>query len=137
MLASGKGSIINIASVAGVLALGRGHMAYGMAMAGVIQMTRDLSTEWSGRGVRVNAIAPAQIPSPKNRLCERMEADPDLAKRFLQGIPMGRLGRSEEIVGPAVFLASDASSWVTGTVLPVDGGNLAKNAGGSHPGMPL
>jgi NAD(P)-dependent dehydrogenase (short-subunit alcohol dehydrogenase family) len=99
-------------------------------------MTRELSTEWSGRGVRVNAIVPAQVPSPNNRLYERMEADPHLRDIFLRGIPMGRLGTSEEIKGPAIFLASDASSWVTGAVIPFDGGNCAKLAGGSHPGMP-
>ncbi|MCL4507682.1 MAG: SDR family oxidoreductase [Chloroflexi bacterium] len=136
MLAQGKGSIINIGSIASVSALGRGHVAYGMGMAAVVEMTRELSTEWSGRGVRVNAILPAQVPNENNGLVDRMQASPALRDTFLRGIPMGRLGRSEEIKGPAVFLASDASSWVTGIILPMDGGNLAKNAGGSHPGMP-
>jgi NAD(P)-dependent dehydrogenase (short-subunit alcohol dehydrogenase family) len=136
MLAQGKGSIINIGSIAGVTSLGRGHVAYGMGMAAVIAMTRDLSTEWSGRGVRVNCILPAQVPNENNGLESRMRASPALRKTFLRGLPMGRLGRSEEIKGPAIFLASDASSWVTGVALPMDGGNLAKNAGGSHPGMP-
>jgi NAD(P)-dependent dehydrogenase (short-subunit alcohol dehydrogenase family) len=136
MLAQGKGSIINISSIAGATALGRGHVAYGMGMAAVIQMTKDLSTEWSGRGVRVNAILPAQVPNENNGLEGRMRANPALRDTFLRGIPMGRLGKSDEIVGPAVFLASDAASWITGVILPMDGGNLAKNAGGSHPGMP-
>ena len=134
MLEAGRGSIISICSIAGVTALGRGHFAYGMAMAAVAQMTRSLSTEWSGRGVRVNAIVPAQI---RNRgLEERMEADPQLKRTFLRGIPMGRLGEKEEIKGIALLLASDASSFITGALIPLDGGNLAKNAGGSHPGMP-
>ncbi len=136
MLAQGRGSIINIGSIAGVTALGRGHIAYGMGMAAIVEMTRELSTEWSGRGVRANVILPAQVPNDNNKLNERMRVDPILRATFLRGIPMGRLGRSEDIVGPAIFLASDASSWVTGIVLPMDGGNLAKNAGGSHPGMP-
>jgi NAD(P)-dependent dehydrogenase (short-subunit alcohol dehydrogenase family) len=136
MLAQGKGSIINIASIAGVTALGRGHVAYGMGMAAIVQMTRDLSTEWSARGVRVNAILPAQVPNENNGLEARMRADPKLRDTFLRGIPMGRFGKSEEIAGPAIFLASDAASWITGVILPMDGGNLAKNAGGSHPGMP-
>jgi NAD(P)-dependent dehydrogenase (short-subunit alcohol dehydrogenase family) len=136
MLAAGKGSIINIGSIASVTALGRNHLAYSMAMGAVVQMTRELSTEWSGRGVRVNAILPAQIPSHKNSLLERIAEDPELGKNFLRGIPRGYLGKSDDIKGVAVLLASDASSWITGALIPLDGGNLAKNAGGSHPGMP-
>ena len=64
MLAAGRGSIVNIGSLASVTALGRGHIAYSMAMGAVAQMTRELSTEWSGRGVRVNAILPAQVLNP-------------------------------------------------------------------------
>lgn len=134
MLAKGKGSIISICSTAGVTANGRSHMAYSMAMAAVAQMTRELSTEWSGRGVRVNAIACGQITNKS--LEQRMEEDPRLRKNFLRGIPMGRLGVNEDIKGLALLLASDASSFMTGTLIPLDGGNLAKNAGGSHPGMP-
>jgi NAD(P)-dependent dehydrogenase (short-subunit alcohol dehydrogenase family) len=134
MLAAGKGSIINIGSICAVSANGRGHIAFSMAMGAVMQMTRELSTEWSGRGVRVNAILPAQMVNPS--LIERMAADPVLRGNFLRGIPMGRLGQPDEIKGLAIFLASDASSWVTGALIPLDGGNLARNAGGSHPGMP-
>jgi NAD(P)-dependent dehydrogenase (short-subunit alcohol dehydrogenase family) len=136
MLKAGRGSIINIGSISSITALGRGHIAYSMAMGAVAQMTRELSTEWSGRGVRVNAILPAQVPNPGNGLNERIAADPELGRRFLRGIPAGRLGRPEEISGLALLLASDASSWITGALIPMDGGNLAKNAGGSHPGMP-
>ncbi len=64
MLAAGRGSIVNIGSLASITALGRGHIAYSMAMGAVAQMTRELSTEWSGRGVRVNAILPAQVLNP-------------------------------------------------------------------------
>lgn len=134
MLKQGKGSIVNIGSLASINALGRGHVAYSMAMGAVIQMTRELSTEWSGRGVRVNAILPAQVMN--KGLEQRMIDDPTAKNTFLRGLPIGRLGQPDEIKGLAVLLASDASSFMTGALIPFDGGNLAKNAGGSHPGMP-
>ncbi len=129
MLAAGKGSIINIGSLASITALGRGNFAYSVGMGGVVQMTRELSTEWSGRGVRVNAILPAQVLNPS--LEERMKADPNLEGAFLRGIPIGRLGKPDDIKGLAIFLASDASAWITGALIPMDGGNLAMNAGGT------
>lgn len=134
MLAAGRGSIINIGSIGGVTSLGRGQTSYGMGMAAVVQLTRELSTHWSSRGVRCNAILPAQVLNPG--LAERLEAEPELENVFLRGIPAGRLGRPEDIKGLAIFLASDASLWITGAIIPMDGGNLAKNPGGSHPGMP-
>ena len=129
MLAAGGGSIVNIGSLASITALGRGHIAYSMAMGAVAQMTRELSTEWAGRGVRVNAILPAQVVNPG--LEQRMAADGKLRDKFLSGIPAGRLGHPGDIRGLAVFLASEASSWITGALIPMDGGNLAMNAGGS------
>lgn len=129
MLAAGGGSIVNIGSLASTTALGRGHIAYSMAMGAVAQMTRELSTEWSGRGVRVNAILPAQVLNPG--LEKRIAADPALTERFLRGIPAGRLGHPDDIRGLAVLLASDSSSWITGALIPMDGGNLAMNGGGS------
>lgn len=129
MLAQGRGSIMNIGSLASTTALGRGHIAYSMAMGAVVQMTRELSTEWSHRGVRVNAVLPAQVVNPG--LAARMEQDPTLEGRFLKGIPAGRLGQPRDIMGLAVLLASDASSWITGALIPMDGGNLAMNAGGT------
>ncbi|MCC6168037.1 MAG: SDR family oxidoreductase [Caldilineaceae bacterium] len=134
MIAQGRGSIMSIVSIAGLTALGRSHIAYSMAMGAVAQMTRELSTEWAGRGVRVNAIVCAQVTN--RGLEERMQADPNLEAAYLRGLPIGRLGRPDDIKGLAIFLASDASSWITGALIPLDGGNLAKNAGGSHPGMP-
>lgn len=127
MLAAGRGSIVNIGSLASMTALGRGHVAYSMAMGAVAQMTRELSTEWSGRGVRVNAILPAQVINPGLEL--RMAQNPGLKDKFLSGIPAGRLGQPDDIRGLAVLLASDASSWITGALIPMDGGNLAANAG--------
>ncbi len=129
MLAAGKGSIINICSIGGVTALGRGNFAYSIGMGGVAQMTRELAAEWSGRGVRVNAILPAQVVNPG--LSERMKQDPLLEAQFLKGIPIGRLGQPDDIKGLSIFLASDASSWITGTLIPMDGGNLAMNSGGT------
>jgi NAD(P)-dependent dehydrogenase (short-subunit alcohol dehydrogenase family) len=127
MLLAGRGSILNCGSIASVSALGRGHIAYSMAMGAVVQMTRELSTEWSERGVRVNSILPAQVVNPS--LERRMAADPMLEDQWLRGIPSGRLGTPTDIQGLVVLLASDASSWITGAIIPVDGGNLAANAG--------
>jgi NAD(P)-dependent dehydrogenase (short-subunit alcohol dehydrogenase family) len=127
MLAAGGGSIVNIGSIASQTALGRGHIAYSMAMGAVVQMTRELSTEWAGRGVRVNSILPAQTMNPG--LAKRMAADPSLEERWLGGIPRGRLGQPTDIQGLIILLASDASSWITGAIIPMDGGNLAANAG--------
>jgi NAD(P)-dependent dehydrogenase (short-subunit alcohol dehydrogenase family) len=129
MLKQGGGSIVNIGSLASTTALGRGHVAYSMAMGAVVQMTRELSTEWASRGVRVNAILCAQVVNPS--LEKRMAADPSLLQRWLGGIPRGRLGKPDDIRGLAVLLASDASSWITGALIPMDGGNLALNAGGT------
>lgn len=130
MLARKRGSIVNVGSLASVTALGRGHVAYSMAMGAVAQMTRELSTEWSGRGVRVNAILPAQVVNPG--LEARMAADPALRDKYLGGIPAGRLGEPDDVKGLAVFLASDSSAWITGALIPMDGGNLAMNGGGSR-----
>ncbi|MCO6458883.1 MAG: SDR family oxidoreductase [Pirellulaceae bacterium] len=129
MLAQGRGSIMNIGSLASSTALGRGHIAYSMAMGAVIQMTRELSTEWAYRGVRVNCVTPAQVVNPG--LEARMASDSTLEGRFLRGIPAGRLGRPNDIMGLAVFLASDSSEWITGAIIPMDGGNMAMNAGGT------
>lgn len=129
MLAQGRGSIMNIGSLASSTALGRGHIAYSMAMGAVIQMTRELSTEWSHRGVRVNCVTPAQVINPS--LQTRMDQDPTLEGRFLKGIPAGRLGVPDDIRGLAVLLASDESQWITGAIIPMDGGNMAMNAGGT------
>ena len=129
MLKAGGGSIVNIGSIASMTALGRGHIAYSMAMGAVVQMTRELSTEWASRGVRVNAILPAQVLNPG--LEQRIAADPALKDKFLSGIPAGRFGHPSDIQGLSVLLASDASKWITGAIIPMDGGNLALNAGGS------
>lgn len=129
MLAQGRGSIVSIGSIAGDRSLGRDQSVYGMAMAAVIHMTKELSTEWAGRGVRVNCILPAQVVGD-NGLGPRMQSDPYLADTFLRGIPRGRFGQPDDIRGLSVLLASDAADWITGACIPMDGGNLGMNAGG-------
>jgi len=130
MLKQGRGSIINIGSIGGITALGRGNFAYSVGMGAVAQMTRELSTEWSGRGVRVNAILPAQVTNPG--LQGYWAAEPEVKAQMLRGIPIGRFGMPDDIKGVALLLASDASAWITGALIPFDGGNLAMNAGGTH-----
>ena len=132
MIKAGKGgSIINFSSIAGATALGRGSVAYGAAKAGIIQLTRDCSFEWAQYGIRVNSILPCQFV---NSTWEEYKKDPvrsKLVNRVTSGIPIGRMGNPEEMVGPVLFLASDAASMVTGIAMPVDGGNLAMNPGAS------
>lgn len=132
MLAAGGGSIVNIGSNAGVSAIGRGAFAYACAKAAVHQMTRELALEYAARGIRCNAILPAQVLTPG--LAGHLD-DPGfrdrVLPRILAGLPLGRLLEPEDLVGAAVFLASDASRMMTGALVPVDGGNTAVNAGGS------
>jgi NAD(P)-dependent dehydrogenase (short-subunit alcohol dehydrogenase family) len=134
MIAQGRGgSIVNVSSIASQSSLGRGNLAYGASKSGVNQLTRELAVEWAHHGIRVNAIQPAQF---LNEGWRSMVADPSraqLVERVLSGIPLGRMGEPHEIVGPVLFLASDAASMVTGALLPVDGGNLALNPTGSLP----
>ena len=134
MIASGRGgSIINISSIAGMTALGRGNLAHSVNKGGIHQLTRELAVEWAKHGIRVNAILPCQVLTEGFQTwLDSPGFDPALMERFLEGIPMGRLATAEDMVGPAVFLASDAAAMVTGSLLGVDGGNLALNAGGSH-----
>lgn len=129
MLKQGRGSIINVGSIASLTALGRGNFAYSVGMGAVAQLTRELSTEWAGRGVRVNAILPAQVSNPGLRAF--WAADPVVRETMLRGIPAGRFGEPDDVKGLALLLASDASAWITGALIPFDGGNLAMNAGGS------
>ncbi|MDX6539751.1 MAG: hypothetical protein QOH15_961 [Gaiellales bacterium] len=133
MLAAGSGAIVNVASIGGVSAIGRGNFAYDVSKAGVLALTRELAVEWATRGVRVNAVAPCQVLTPGLRALladEKFETDA-LMQRFLGGIPMGRLASPDDVVGAVLFLASRSSAMTTGATLPVDGGNLALNAGGS------
>ncbi len=134
MIAAGTGgSIINISSIAGAVALGRGNLAHSVNKGAINSMTRELAVEWAKHGIRVNAILPCQVLTEGfQKWLDSPSFDPALMDRFLAGIPMNRLATAEDMAGPAVFLASDAAAMVTGTLLGVDGGNLALNAGGSH-----
>ncbi|MBE2319081.1 SDR family oxidoreductase [Solirubrobacter sp. CPCC 204708] len=114
-------SIVNIGSVLGSTTAGLPQAAYASSKAAIIGLTRDLAVQWTGRkGIRVNALAPGFFPS------EMTEQYPDgYLEAQQQRLPMGRPGEAEELTAALLFLASDASSYVTGIVLPVDGGMLA------------
>ena len=134
MIPAGRGgSIIQISSIAGISALGRGNWTHSVNKGGIHQLTKELAVEWARYGIRVNAILPCQVRTESFvAALEQGVLDPAIQQRMLDGIPMGRMATPEDIAGPAVFLASDAAAMVTGTLLPVDGGNLALNAGGSR-----
>lgn len=112
------GRIVNIASVAGLVALRTG-VAYGASKAGVIQMTRVLALEWSKFGVNVNAIAPWYFRTP---LTEALLNDEAFVQEVLQRTPSGRIGDVEDLVGPTIFLSSDAAAYISGQTIAVDGG---------------
>jgi len=120
MLTAGKGSIVNIASVAGFGSLSERYplAGYVASKSGVVGLTRELGAQWAARGVRVNAIAPGWFPSEMTG-----ELRDQKQVRWVEGrTPIGRVGRLEELNGVLVFLASDASSFVIGQTIAVDGG---------------
>jgi len=128
MLEKRNGVIINFSSIAGAVGVGRGANAYCASKGGVNALTKQLALEWADRGIRVNAIAPCQFMTPGlKEVMAKPQFDPaKLMQTWVSNIPLGRVGEPEEIVGPALFLASQASSMVTGVILPVDGGYLAR-----------
>jgi len=117
----GSGSVINVASVAG-LAAAPGLVPYGASKAAVVSLTRTLAVEWAPLGIRVNALCPGWTATDLNK---NLWDGPDGGEATVANVPMRRWARPEEMAGPAVFLASDASSYMTGQVLVVDGGQLA------------
>jgi NAD(P)-dependent dehydrogenase (short-subunit alcohol dehydrogenase family) len=119
-MSDGGGSIVNIGSVLGSTSAFLPQAAYASSKAAIIGLTRDLAQQWTGRkGIRVNALAPGFFAS------EMTDQYPDgYLEQMMFRVPAGRKGEARELVAAAVFLASDASSYITGSVLPVDGGLL-------------
>ena len=115
------GTIINIASVQ-AFAAPPPSSSYNASKGALLQLTRSLATELAPQGIRVNGIAPGAM---ETAMTEGLRGEPERLARFLQRVPMGRLGKPEELVAPVVFLASRSASFVTGVMLPVDGGFLA------------
>jgi NAD(P)-dependent dehydrogenase (short-subunit alcohol dehydrogenase family) len=118
---SGRGVIVNIASMAGINVLvPQEHTAYNSAKAAVIMITKSLAVEWAPFGIRVNAIAPGYMLTPP--LEEFRKEDPDRWKFWMSRVPLGRVGVPDDLLGAAVFLSSDAASYMTGATLVIDGG---------------
>jgi NAD(P)-dependent dehydrogenase (short-subunit alcohol dehydrogenase family) len=122
MMGSGGGSIINVASFVALMGAATPQIAYTASKGGVLSMTREIAVEFARSGIRANALCPGPIDTP---LLQELLSDPDRRQRRLIHVPMGRLGRAEEIVNAALFLASDESSYVTGATFVVDGGITA------------
>lgn len=128
-LADGKGgSIINISSIMGLSASQHMASAYQASKGAVVNLTRSLGVSWADRGVRVNCIAPGWFPS---EMTDPFLGIPEFKERFANSAPMARVGRPEELAGALLFLSSDASSFMTGETIAVDGGVSA--AGGTAP----
>jgi NAD(P)-dependent dehydrogenase (short-subunit alcohol dehydrogenase family) len=118
LLDRGQGAVINVASVAGIAASPL-LAPYGAAKAGLISLTKSLAYEWAADGVRVNALCPGWTATDLNRT---LWLDPTAGPATIATVPMHRWGKPEEMAGPALFLASEASSYMTGQVLIIDGG---------------
>jgi NAD(P)-dependent dehydrogenase (short-subunit alcohol dehydrogenase family) len=122
MVDAGGGNIVNIATTAGITGVPRAP-AYCSSKAGVILLTKSLALEWARYQIRVNAIAPHYL---ETQLTQGLRESPKVKEALIGQIPLRRFGKTSEVVGAVIFLCSEASSYVTGAVIPVDGGYLAQ-----------
>ncbi|MGH2477620.1 MAG: SDR family NAD(P)-dependent oxidoreductase, partial [Candidatus Limnocylindrales bacterium] len=123
MIAAGNGgAVLNITSVRANLGINAGYSAYVAAKGAISSLTRQWATEWAKHGIRVNAIMPTFVDTPQ---VASLLADPKFKAGVINRIPMGRVGETRDLVGPAIFLVSDAASFVTGQILGIDGGLTA------------
>ncbi len=122
LLDSGGGSIVNVASFVAIVGAATAQIAYTSSKGGVLSMTREIAVEYARQGIRANALCPGPIETP---LLQELLSDPARRARRMVHIPMGRLGRAEELAKAALFLASDDASFMTGAALVVDGGITA------------
>ena len=123
MLEAGRGSIVNIGSMSGdIVNTPQPQCHYNASKAGVHHLTRSLAVEWARRGVRVNAVAPTYIATP---LLDKLNEQPELIARWMDLTPMGRMGQPAEIAAVVLFLASDAASLMTGSIVTADAGYTA------------
>jgi len=118
------GRIINVASVAGMRAVGVGRTGYGTSKAAVIGLTRQMAVELAEHGITANAVAPGPVDTPMTRVLH----SPEFRQSYTDAIPMNRYGTPEEIAAAVAYLASDGAAYVTGIVIPIDGGFLASGA---------
>ena len=124
MLRQGSGNIVNMSALGGgLVGTGRGNAAYSSTKGAIASLTRELACEWGTSGIRVNAVAPCWFHTEMNN--SSIFANASFMEQVMTKLPMRRIGQPHEIIGPIIFLASEASSMITGLVLPVDGGAAA------------